>query len=829
MKHRNSSLTEIHYYSGRLKGKLNQLRFVPAAVVEAPSGYGKTTAIRYWLENDIPPNTPVYWFTAVDESPLAGFRRLCCAINKIDSNAGERLLRIGLPNSANVGEACDALRSIECTQETYLVIDNFQIIQSFLPASFFSALVEHGGKGLHIIIITQMLKHDNITAVAGRRVLHITTADLRLNAEDIQRYYALSGLSINLEDAKGIARYTEGWIIAVYLQLCAFRETRSISDTTGILVLMEQLVWDTLTDEQQVFLLRLSPFEIVTFQQACLLNGCSTLPEYALEALNNPFIHYNPNLRQYEVHSILSDLLLQKRKERGAEFERSCLLTAGDYCRDNGKIGTAVDFYRQAGDYEKILSLDLSSLLLENIGNIPFYELALDIARNCPYETKESHLLSLLHVAWALLAAGKIPEFDNLMDELNGMLNGMLKTNNGEETSLLRGEWLLLSSWRCLPRLQEMTALLRQAVPLFQGTASRVILPSAPWGFGDYSQLALFHSRPGEADREAEALEEFISMYSRVTGGHGSGADVLFRAEIEHYRGNLNDAEVLAYQASHLAQQHNQSIVQLGAALHLAEIAVEKCDAVGWQRAISSMEQAATCPGQNNFVLRSAVDTLRALLLNELRHQMRITEWLKKGDTSGRLLPTMQENALFVRLGYLMHEGEFARLAGTAEAGRKALQAHAVLADIMFSLLAAVGHLGLGNTARAWEYLDGAAQKAVPDGFIYLMVVYNWVLQDFPEKLIQKQYPEQLARFIEIKERFITGFTMLHNSIVAEGMPHTLTPREREVALMAAEGLRNSEIAKKLMVSENTVRFHLRSVFQKLDIDRRAKLAERLK
>jgi LuxR family maltose regulon positive regulatory protein len=135
----------------------------------------------------------------------------------------------------------------------------------------------------------------------------------------------------------------------------------------------------------------------------------------------------------------------------------------------------------------------------------------------------------------------------------------------------------------------------------------------------------------------------------------------------------------------------------------------------------------------------------------------------------------------------------------------------------------------LGNTARAWECLDGAAQKAVPDGLLYLIAVYNWMLQGLPEKLFQKQYPEQLGRFLEIKERFLAGFLMLHNSLAANDMPGTLTAREREVALLAAQGLRNSEIASKLMVSENTVRSHLRSVFQKLDIDRRAKLAEKLK
>ena len=56
--------------------------------------------------------------------------------------------------------------------------------------------------------------------------------------------------------------------------------------------------------------------------------------------------------------------------------------------------------------------------------------------------------------------------------------------------------------------------------------------------------------------------------------------------------------------------------------------------------------------------------------------------------------------------------------------------------------------------------------------------------------------------------------------------PFELTEREREIAQLAADGLRNHEIAEALFVSENTVRAHLRTIFQKLDIDRRAKLSK---
>ena len=56
-----------------------------------------------------------------------------------------------------------------------------------------------------------------------------------------------------------------------------------------------------------------------------------------------------------------------------------------------------------------------------------------------------------------------------------------------------------------------------------------------------------------------------------------------------------------------------------------------------------------------------------------------------------------------------------------------------------------------------------------------------------------------------------------------------LSDREREVAQLAAEGLRNKEIAQRLYISEETVKSHIRSIFNKTNIDRRSKLVDLLK
>ncbi len=55
-----------------------------------------------------------------------------------------------------------------------------------------------------------------------------------------------------------------------------------------------------------------------------------------------------------------------------------------------------------------------------------------------------------------------------------------------------------------------------------------------------------------------------------------------------------------------------------------------------------------------------------------------------------------------------------------------------------------------------------------------------------------------------------------------------LTPQERQIALLARDGLSNAEIATRLFLSPRTVEWHLRKVFAKLGIRRRGELTKAL-
>jgi DNA-binding CsgD family transcriptional regulator len=48
-----------------------------------------------------------------------------------------------------------------------------------------------------------------------------------------------------------------------------------------------------------------------------------------------------------------------------------------------------------------------------------------------------------------------------------------------------------------------------------------------------------------------------------------------------------------------------------------------------------------------------------------------------------------------------------------------------------------------------------------------------------------------------------------------------LTPREHEVLVLVADGLRNRDVAARLGITEHTVKFHLAAIFGKLGVSSR--------
>ena len=89
-----------------------------------------------------------------------------------------------------------------------------------------------------------------------------------------------------------------------------------------------------------------------------------------------------------------------------------------------------------------------------------------------------------------------------------------------------------------------------------------------------------------------------------------------------------------------------------------------------------------------------------------------------------------------------------------------------------------------------------------------------------------KERVGRVEEFLGALHRVAGGGTAIDPEVVAQLMSRTrtdggldrLSPREREVLALMAEGLGNTAIAERLVVTENAVHKHIRSIFAKLDL-----------
>ncbi len=89
-----------------------------------------------------------------------------------------------------------------------------------------------------------------------------------------------------------------------------------------------------------------------------------------------------------------------------------------------------------------------------------------------------------------------------------------------------------------------------------------------------------------------------------------------------------------------------------------------------------------------------------------------------------------------------------------------------------------------------------------------------------------KERVGRVAQLVDALERVAAGETVIDPEVVAQLFARrrtdealaTLSPREREVLGLMAEGLGNGAIAERLVVTDNAVHKHIRSIFGKLGL-----------
>ena len=816
---------ETLFFSAALASRLEEVRTCALSALEAPAGYGKTTAIRRLFGES---EASVRWFTAVEGMADNSFRWFIRQLGAVDETAARALEDLGHLNRSNAGQAARILSELRPSEPLTLIFDNFQFaLQSWQP-QVLGALANCAG--LRTVFISQSFgRLRPVLTALENRVCYIRSRDLLLSERDVGDYARQLGISAAAEEIRAIHRKTGGWTAAVALYLENLREGLPQSGAEGLDDLLAAAFWQKLTEAQREAMLRLCLFDRLSPDVLRALIPDGLLPPEALTQLlrRAPLILYRETRKSYYPHELLTAFLRRRLAETDGAFQSRVLRASAEVCRDSGQTKEAVGFYYRAGDYPAILACRLVCLITEDFDGVSYTQIARTVLTDCPEEVQRRFPYSLLRLCYALYAGCAFSEFHTQMQRVYRLLEEL------DDPQLL-GEWRLMNAMDFFPDLDAMGEQYRLAEALMR-EPSQVFIREEPFLFGCASMWYLFYSEPGTMLETADRLAETMKLYNRLTNGHGAGAAELYRGEAYSVQGRFEESDIQAYQAAFLSEQSGNATATYGAALLLGINAIYRSDMAGLQKAVDYLENKA----QGYVFLRDRtlgtymVETVRGYLLGLMMETGRSALWTQGEADSLADLTFTNFMIKTCRITDLLLKKEYKRAIASVET---ALQLDRRLIststrNFMYCGLA-LSYMAIGRLLKAAEYLDKSLTLAGQDGNYTFLACFR---KYFQVLFLMPQIASKHAKTIREIKAVDISYTRADESHIFEMLEEVpelseeLTKRERQVAELAAKGLRNPEIAQALGISENTVKHHLKIAFQKMNIDRRSRLIDMLR
>ena len=627
------------------------------------------------------------------------------------------------------------------------------------------------------------------------RLLELGAADLRLTQEELLQYAGRCGLPLPEREAQALLSVSEGWIAMIYLMFRAYAQTGVWRfDAKGMDALMEQVMFEPLDERRRFFLLDICMAEAFTAEQAAFV-----WREPDADALLHDLTHNNAFIIEsspgvYRCHHMLRQLLRRKFALLPQSAQADACGRLGSWYERTGEYLTAAELFRQASNWDGLLRAAAADCG-KSVGG-EHRQMLLSWCRDCPEDALRRHPDAVCVLMRKLFSFREIPE----LLRLRALLLDALQPGGAfceQERENYLGECDLVMSFLRYNDIAAMSVLHRSACERMTRT-TRCIDLGGTWTFGSPSVLMMFHRAAGQLDAENAQMRDCMPFYYKVTDGHGSGAEHSMQCETDLLRGDFTEAEIGCHLARDAALARGQYSILLTAeftALRLAQLRGGATDA-----ALERLRQ--TLKENRQFLLLRTLDLCIAWL-DAQRGRAGADAWFMAPEADASFLDPVLPMLRTVQNEVLLAAGAYTKLLARREACTALnASAHTALAQLYLHIQLACAENRLGRADAARRELDAALALAVPDG-LYLPFAEH-------AEALGPLLPEAFAGNEAAQ-------AVLH--CTAKPDDRGLSPRELEIAQLAAARRTNAEIAAQLHLSEATVKNHLKRIFDKLGLD----------
>jgi LuxR family maltose regulon positive regulatory protein len=369
----------------RLFEQLDRASRMPLTLVSAPAGYGKSILLSQWVERSI--ESPAWLALDESDSDLRAFLRYFIAAIRSRHPAacpasGELLQAAQLPPVAFI--ASQLLNEIATLGNPCLVVlDDYHRIDRSSPVqALMMHLLEHPASELRLLILC---RQDPAFALARLRaagdLVEIRQRDLRFAPSETLSFVrgAVSDMPMSEAALERLDGEVEGW--AVGLQLIAMVLSR-VADTEAFLLNLGGGVADIQDYLLQEVVDQQEPELRERMLQSAVLNRfCAELVDAlqdpsAPEAVRNAHdfidtlcqrnlftVSIDNGGRWYRYHHLFQELLIdQLTRRRGADYVAALWQRASIWCERQGLHEEALDYALKAGDMTRAATLVAGSV-----------------------------------------------------------------------------------------------------------------------------------------------------------------------------------------------------------------------------------------------------------------------------------------------------------------------------------------------------------------------------------------------------------------------------------------------------------------------------------